>query len=40
MEKNTAVIESVAGTTYQIIVNGKDMKTVKSRGIDHIEFAE
>ncbi len=35
-EGNTAVIEGVAGTTYQIIVNGKDVKKIESKGIDRI----
>jgi len=36
-EGNIAVIEGVAGTTYQIIVN-KKVRTIESRGIDRVEF--
>ena len=38
IEGNTAVIEGAAGTTYQIIVNGKDVKTIVSQGVDRVEL--
>ncbi|MDR0335704.1 MAG: glycoside hydrolase family 127 protein [Planctomycetaceae bacterium] len=34
--KNVAVIEAVAGITYQIIINGNTIKTVTSQGTDRI----
>ena len=40
IEGTTAVIEGVAGTTYQIIVNGKDVRTIESKGVDHAALAE
>jgi hypothetical protein len=40
IEGNTAIIEGVAGTTYQIIVNGNDVKTIESKGTDHIELSD
>jgi hypothetical protein len=38
--KNVAVIDAVAGITYQIIVNGNTIKTVASQGIDRIELSD
>ena len=37
LEGNVAVIEGVAGTTYQILVNG-EVRTVQSRGGDRVEL--
>ncbi len=36
--KVTAVIEGEAGTTYQILVNGGELKTVVSQGCDRVEL--
>jgi hypothetical protein len=38
IEGNTAVIEGVAGTSYQILVNGNDIKKIESKGTDRIEL--
>jgi len=40
IEGTTAVIEGVAGTSYQIIVNGKEVRTIESQGTDRIVLAE
>jgi len=38
IEGNTAVIEGAAGTTYQIIVNGREVKTIESQGTDRVDL--
>jgi len=40
VEGSTAVIEGVAGTSYQIIVNGTEVKTIESKGTDRIVLGE
>jgi len=39
IEGNVAIIEGVADTTYQIIINGTTVKTIESKGIDRVELA-
>lgn len=36
--KTRAFIEGEVGTTYQILVNGKDIKSIESKGADKIEL--
>ena len=40
IDGNVAVIEGVAGTAYQIIVNGKDVKKIESQGTDRIDLTK
>jgi len=40
IDGNAATIEGVAGTTYQIIVNGKTVKSIESKGVDRVNLAE
>ena len=37
IEGNVAIIEGVAGTTYQILVNS-EVRTIESRGVDRVEL--
>jgi len=38
--KTTAFIEAKAGMTYQILVNGNEVKTIESKGRDQIELSK
>ncbi|MDR0328236.1 MAG: glycoside hydrolase family 127 protein [Planctomycetaceae bacterium] len=40
IEGTTAVIEGVAGTSYQIIINGNDVKKIESKGTDRVSLTE
>ena len=40
IEDNVAVIEGAAGTTYQVIVNGKAVRTIESQGTDRVGLTE
>ncbi|MBQ5790447.1 MAG: hypothetical protein IIW01_09170, partial [Thermoguttaceae bacterium] len=37
-EGSTLKIDAVAGTTYQIVIDGKEIREIKSQGADVVSF--